>query len=69
MLTIFKRNISYCIGFNLRRNIFYSIWNFLINSDIIYIMSIYALFHLLIILSVVQGYNNPFFILADYLIK
>lgn len=69
MLMIFKRNISYCVGFNICRNVILSIWNFLINSNVIFIMSIYVLFHAFLILSVVQGHNNPFFILADYLIK
>ena len=65
MLLILKRNVS--VYMNL--NVFLYIWNFLISSNIVLIMGIYTLFHLFLILSVTQGSNNPFFILADYLIK
>lgn len=48
---------------------FKNIWNFLLSSNILFIMFVYTMFHLLLILSIAQGNNNPFFILAEYYIN
>lgn len=46
-----------------------NIWNFLIRSDIILVISVYTLFHLLLIVSVMQGHSNVIYILANYLVN
>lgn len=46
-----------------------NIWNFLIKSDIILVISVYTLFHLLLIMSVMQGRSNIIYILANYLVN
>ncbi len=68
MLTL-KQHILILVSKDNLLCIFRNIWSFLVESNMVFIMSIYALFHLFLILSVTQGNNNPFFILANYLIK